>query len=134
MTAHTRRECAYCGAAGRWPDRCPGEPADPECVEIIAMICGFGDHRRCIPEDCDVAHRWHAQVKHAGRATAQAEGRAYAVVSIIDDRLYVVGTNDHLGRAKSLLRSGYAKRNGYPELGPASKGVVYVVRDDGALL
>lgn len=126
--------CGWCEEPRRWPDGCPGKPEDPHCVETIEIACGLGDHRRCLPDDCELAYQWHAQVKSAGMVAAQAAGHAYGVVSIIDDWLYVVGTNDHLGRAKSLLRSGYAKTHGYPDLGPVSKGVVYVVTDGGSLL
>lgn len=81
-----------------------------------------------------MAARWHPAVSRAGVAAARAAGTTWAVVSIIGDRLAVVGTEDHLGRAKSLLRTGHAKRHGYVTGDPAAKGVVYVVRGaDGGL-
>lgn len=129
-----RRPCAFCREPDRWPDRCT--PAlDPVCAEIITDSHIFEDHRRCPPDDCEVAHRWHEAVIDAGCAAADAAGRAYGVVSILSDRLAVVGTADHLGRAKSILRSGEAKKAGYSPYDPAAKGLVYVVRcADGALL
>lgn len=133
-SAAVRRPCAWCEEPNRWPDRCTPD-LDETCAEIIETSHLFEDHRRCQPDDCEVANRWHEHVIDAGCAAAEAAGHAYGVVSILGDRLAVVGTNDHLGRAKSLLRSGAAKKAGYSPYDPASKGLVYVVRcADGALL
>lgn len=134
VSAVVRHRCAWCKRPDRWPDRCTPE-LDESCAEIIEDSHIFEDHRRCPPEDCDVAARWHETVIDAGCAAHKAAGHAYGVVSIIGDRLAVVGTSDHLGRAKSLLRPGAAKKAGYSPYDPASRGLVYVVRRaDGALL
>lgn len=134
VSAVVRRPCAFCREPDRWPVRCTPD-LDPVCAEIIADSHIFEDHRRCSPDDCEVAARWHEAVIDAGTAAADAAGRAYGVVSILGDRLAVIGTADHLGRAKSLLRSGAAKRAGLSPYDPAAKGWVYVVRcADGALL
>jgi hypothetical protein len=54
-------------------------------------------------------------------------------VSRVGDRVTLVGTEDHLGRAKSILRSGAIRRAGIKVGGSAGKGLVYVVRAaDGA--
>lgn len=83
---------------------------------------------------CDVVARWFGAVVDAGVAAADAAGNRYGVVSIIGDVLAVVGTEDHLGRAKSLHRSGAVKRAGLNPFTPQAKGLVYVVDRDGALL
>lgn len=110
-----------------WPDRChEGPDADPTCAEIIASQCvDFGDHRRCIPEVCEWAAEWHSVVREAGQRAAADAGAVWAVVSTIGG-VRVIGTTDHLGRAKSLLRTPEARRHGFT--GPEAKGFVYVVR------
>ncbi len=98
---------------------------------MIEIECGLGDHRRCEPSACAAAARWHEPVRRAGVAAARSAGAVWAVVSTIENRVSVVGTEDHLGRAKSLLRIGALKRAGQP-LGPEGQGLVYIVRgEDG---
>lgn len=123
------RACPWCSEPGAWPDRCAAD-LDPFCADTIAERCVVGDHRRCWGWDCPVAATWHLSVRRAGVLAAEAAGTTWAVVSIIGDCVRVVGTTDHLGRAKSLLRTGTAKRAGIT--GPAAKGAVYVVRASDA--
>lgn len=128
-----RRECAWCGEPGRWPDRCAEDIGDPVCSIEIPTSCAAGDHRRCSPAACDSAQRWHSPVSAAGVRAARRAGAVYGVVSIVDGYVSVVGTADHLGHAKSRLRTPAARAGGFT--GPAVKGVVYVVRaEDGAFL
>lgn len=118
-----------------WPDRCRADIGeDWACSEIIGDQCeAWGDHRRCLPAQCAWAARWHEPVRRAGMEAARSAGVAWAVVSTIGDRLAVVGTEDHLGRAKSLLRTGALKRAGLPT-DYTGKGLVIVVRgSDGGL-
>lgn len=112
-----------------WPDRCTEAPVprDERCVAMIEIQCGLGDHRRCEPSACAAAARWHEPVRRAGVEAAAAAGAVWAVVSTLDNRVTVVGTEDHLGRAKTLLRNGALKRAGSPT-GPEGRGLVYVVR------
>jgi len=83
-----------------------------------------------VTSDCPVAARWFDEVREAGQAAAKAAGSVWGVVSIIGDRLAVVGTGHHLGRVKSLVRSGAAKRAGLDPFDPSSKGLVYVVHGE----
>ncbi|MEQ3541105.1 hypothetical protein WHI96_20030 [Pseudonocardia tropica] len=96
------------------------------CAEIIEGKCSIdADHRRCQPETCEWAADWHEPVREAGQRAAADAGAVWAVVSTLGG-VRVVGTTDHLGRAKSLLRTPEAKRHGIT--GAAAKGVVYIVR------
>lgn len=122
-----RRACAWCDEPSAWPDRCGIFRGDETCAEITEDKCVFGDHRRCDGPDCAVAARFHLEVRRTGARAAQAAGSLWAVVSIIGDRVSLVGTTDHLGRAKSTLRTPELKRHGLPT-GPEGKGLVYVVR------
>ncbi len=126
----TRRyPCAWCAEDGMWPDLCSEALGrlDDRCAAMIEIQCGLGDHRRCLPSACASAARWHEPVRRAGVEAAHAAGAVWAVVSTLENRITVVGTEDHLGRAKSLLRNGALKRAGSPT-GPEGKGLVYVVR------
>lgn len=114
-----------------WPDVCSealGKDQDHACAEIIEDKCELGDHRRCDPANCEFAAVWHEIVRAAGIEAAEAAGKIWAVVSVIEDQPTVVGTGDHLGRAKSLLRTGHAKKFGIQTGDPAAKGLVYIVR------
>lgn len=114
-----------------WPDVCSEELGDAQgyaCDFIIPGECSVGDHRRCDTARCDVAARWHPAVRRLGVEAALAAGAIWAVVSIAEGRATLVGTGDHLGRAKSIVRTGHAKRHGIETGDPAAKGLVYVVR------
>lgn len=111
-----------------WPDQCSeGDGRDGRCAAMIEKVCALGDHRRCSPSACAAAARWHEPVRRAGVDAARAAGRLWAVVSTIENRVAVVGTADHLGRAKSILRAGTLTRAGFG-LGAEGMGLVYVVR------
>lgn len=130
----TRRyPCPWCTEPRAWPDRCGMFCGDDLCADETGQRCALGDHRRCDGSHCPVAARWLLAVRRAGVLAAEPSGAIWAVVSIIGDRVTVVGTEDHLGRAKSLLRTGHLKRCGWP-IGPVGKGAVYVVRASDAEL
>lgn len=129
-----RYPCAFCEQPDMWPDLCSEAPdaVDSRCAETIAAFCMRGDHRRCAPSACVVAARWQKEVSDAGMAAAQAAGTVWAVVSTIHNRVDVVGTENHLGRARSILRGNAVRHSGRA---PAEvEGMVYVVcgRDGGS--
>lgn len=102
---------------------------------MIEKQCMHGDHRRCALNACTVAARWHEPVRAAGIAAAQAANARWSIVSTIDNNVAVkvVGTSNHLGQAKLLLRTVLVNA-GHPD-GSHGKGLVYIVRGlDGRLL
>lgn len=134
----TRRyPCPWCGSPDAWPDGC-SEAVDAGegvrcCTSMIEKQCMRGDHRRCALGACTVSARWHEPVRAAGIAAAQAAGHGWAVVSTIENNVTVVGTSDHLGRAKLLLRT--VLLNAGHQDGPEGRGLVYIVRGlDGGFL
>lgn len=133
MAIHRRQPCAWCGNAGRWPDRCTED--DDECREWIVESCRLhGDHRRCSPETCAFALVWWEDIKKEGMAACTSAGAAYAVVGVLTGVAAVHGTGGHLGRAKSLIRSRVTKAAGFAAADSQGKGLVYVVRVDGEFL
>lgn len=80
-----------------------------------------------------VAARWHEPVRRAGVTAARMAGVTWAVVSTIENKVVVVGTENDLDRATALLRVGALRRAGVP-VGSEGTGLVYVVRgSDGGL-
>lgn len=129
VTGPTR--CAWCSRPW-WPDRCT-EEGNQLCADMITGMCGDGDHRRCRPETCEFAAEIHPGAIDLGLRALAYSGHRWAVVSVLEsDDPVIVGTGDHLGRVKSLMRSGHIKAHGFaPD--SVTKGLVMIVGSDGFL-
>lgn len=104
----TRRyPCDFCAEPDAWPDRCSeafGEAQGKLCDVLIPAACLQGDHRRCSSARCPVAASWHPVVQRAGVRAAREAVTLWAVVSIAGGWLRVLGTEDHMCRARRMAR------------------------------